>query len=223
MNLEKLLAENMIRFGVKNLSESDKHRLMEAPIDLLKTQLKEVAAATKFFKTSFAKQVYSPTYLFTNKQYYLTTTKPYDPVYHSGTDNAGGLVLSFIIRRFVYGQGQLFLPILNISPDGLGQWSYSAAAGGKFTLLTFDQPNIASNPVQGKGSGTAMANQIANFINYSFNQISDLATIEAMYTATSAITRGPGFMINANKEKFLWLQKIKPLLTGNAKAFFSNK
>ena len=215
MNLEKLLAENMIRFGVKNLTESDKHRLTEAPIDLLKTHAKEV---TKFFNASFAKQVYSPTYLFTNKQYYLTTTKKYDPVYHSGTDNARGLVLSFIIRKYKTdkGWGELYLPVLNTGTDGLGEWSYSSAAGGKFTLLTFDQPNIASNPVEGRYSA------LADHINYSFNQISDLATIEDMYTATSAITRGPGFMINANKNT-MWTQKVKPLLTGNAKAFFASK
>lgn len=217
IKLKNILAENMLRFGVKNLSESDKHRLMEAPIDLLKTQAKEVAAATKFFKTSFAKQVYSPTYIFTNKQYCLTTTKPYNPEYLSGRDNARGLVLSFIIRQFEYGNGRLFLPILNTDADGLGQWSYSSAAGGEFTLLTFDQPNIAANPVKGKYS------VLADYINYSFNQsLVDLATIEAMYVATSAITKGPGNMINANKNT-MWTEKIKPLLTGTAKAFFASK
>ena len=238
--MKNLLSENMLRFGTKNLSESSTRKLVfesimqtikehglqhavrrslltEAPIDLLTTKATDVKAATMFFNASFKKQIYNPTYLMSANEYCLITTRDYNPVYQAGTDNAEGIVLSFIIRKYKTdkGFGELYLPVLNSNADGLGQWSYSSMNGGKFTLLTFDQPNIAANPVQGKYS------ELAAHINYSFSQL-DLATIEKMYTAKSTSIKGPGFIANAKKNT-MWTEKIKPFLTGNAKAFFASK
>jgi len=234
--MKNLLSENMLRFGTKNLSESTKTKLVfesimqtikehglqhavrrslltEAPIDLLTTKAKDVAAANKFFNASFAKKIYSPTYLMSANEYCLKTTQPYNPDnIKSGNATASGPVLSFIIRKFKTknGYADFHLPIL---PDDVenGLWTYNAMNGGKITEIRFDP--LMPYPVEGNEK------QLAEYINYSFSQL-DLATIEKMYTAKTSI-KGPGYMTLANT-KPLWT-KVKPLLTGNAKAFFASK
>ena len=63
--------------------------------------------------------------------------------------------------------------------------------------------------------------ELANEINSRFEQL-DLTTIELMYKAKTSSNNFPGWMTKASTSP-LWIKQIKPLLTGNAKAFFASK
>ena len=57
--MKNTLEENMLRYGIKNLSESSKHRLTEALVELM-THV-NTTAALKSIQSHYAKGINSPT------------------------------------------------------------------------------------------------------------------------------------------------------------------
>jgi hypothetical protein len=206
--MKNTLAENMMRFGTKNLSELNrnvvKQLLMEAaPIDLL--TLPGVPAATKYMATSWNKNVSLPAYLLA--PYYLKSTSP-------KTDNTyryTGMVIGFgLVTYSLTAGGTLVVPTLSDAPSGFGgNWEFEGKTG-KFTTLNWN-PSI-----QAPGATKMSPAEIAAAINQNYNQIS-IESIQAMHTANTAKKAKYDTYITAFKTSN---SPVKALLTGNAKTFF---
>ena len=225
--MKNLLSENMLRFGTKNLSESSTRKLVfesimqtinehglhnavrrsllteQTAVDLLVTQQKEVSAASKSFSAQLAKKIYSPSYLFTNKQYYLVTTKPYN-----STDlNFYGSVVGFqnhIVAQKT-GGGGINLPLIcNYSAGYGGSWNHN---GLKFTSMSWDSTN------QGiVGNATA----VASTINSQMNAL-PIATIQAMYASNPNKARYDKSIAEFKANTGTFATALKAALSGNAK------
>ena len=200
--MKNTLAENMLRFGVKNLSESDVKKinesalLTEAVIDLTKDPA--APAASKFFAASWAKNVPQPNYQM--GQYYLKTTAPKteeSQIYR-------GKVLAFKSSTY----GTVNLPTLPMVDSGFGGDYDWDSVSKRFLSLTYaiNEPT-AMAPLK--------ANQYGDDINIRFNQI-PLANLQAMYAASPKKATYDTFIAAFKTSK----SPIIPFLKGNAKAFF---
>ena len=206
--MKNTLAENMMRFGTKNLSELNRHVVKQllteaAPIDLL--TLPGVPAATKYMSTSWDKNVSLPAYLLA--PYYLKSTSP-------KTDNTyryTGMVIGFgLVTYSLTAGGTLVVPTLSDADAGLcGNWEFEGSTG-KFTTLNW------SPSIQAPGATKVSPAGIAAAINQNYNQIS-IESIQAMHNANTAKKAKYDTYITAFKTSN---SPVKALLTGNAKTFF---
>lgn len=206
--MKNTLAENMMRFGTKNLSELNRHVVKQllteaAPIDLL--TLPGVPAATKYMSTSWNKNVSLPAYLLA--PYYLKSTSP-------KTDNTyryTGMVIGFgLVTYSLTAGGTLVVPTLSDADAGFGgNWEFEGSTG-KFTTLNW------SPSIQAPGATKMSPAEIAAAINQNYNQIS-IESIQAMHTANTAKKAKYDTYITAFKTSN---SPVKALLTGNAKTFF---
>jgi hypothetical protein len=203
--MKNTLAENMLRFGVKNLKESNVKRieeslLTEASVDLSKDpRLPKTFAA---IKAQIDKGIKMPKALM--GQYLIMFTQPqnFDAM------QVQGKVLAFQSMPFP-GVGNL--PSL---PD------YTVGFGGNFSWrLTDPVPYMIENDLTIPSFDRAIKPAaIANIINQSMASI-DIKTLQAMYAAhpnkakyDAAIA---AFKANPNSSQVL------AALTGNAKAFYA--
>ena len=215
IKLQNLLAENMLRFGVKNLSESDVKRIEESLLTEGEIDLKtmpQVAAATKFFKDAWIKNVPKPNYVL--GEYYLQTSQARQPQDYRYM----GKVVGF---KFANYNG-VIIPIPDLSMGGVWTFEGEVAAfeNGKaftFSRLTWNTDRIEIYPRIKPAAA-------ADSLNAAFNEI-PLRDLQTMYNAAklkskfdtniayfkSAATTTPVGMMAS---------QIKPLLKGNAKAFY---
>ena len=229
--MKNLLSENMLRFGTKNLSDSAKRKLVfesimqtikehglhnavrrsllteQTEVDLLRTQPKEAAAALKSFRSQLAQKIYSPTYLFANKQYYLATTIPYTDINISFS----GKVVAFqnhILYLKRAGEGGINLPLICNYNIGMGgDWSSRGSAFEKMTWV--NTPAILIGP----------AARVANDINGAMNAIS-IKTIQELYNAHPNKARFDKSIAEFKANTGNHATTIKAALSGNAKTFF---
>ena len=204
--MKNILAENMIRFGVKNLQESDIKRIEESLLTEAAVDLSKDPRLTKTFQAINAqieKGIKMPRALM--GQYLIMFDKPqnFDPAVQ-----VSGKVLAFQAMPYP-GVGNL--PSL---PD------YTSGFGGNFSWrLTDPVPYRIENdltiPSFDKSIQPAA---IANTINQTMAPI-DIKTLQAMYAAhpnkakyDAAIA---AFKANPNSSQVL------AALTGNAKAFYA--
>ena len=226
--MKNLLSENMLRFGTKNLSESSTRKLVfesimqtikehglqsavrrsllteQTQVDLLTTQAKEVAAANKSFSAQLAKKIYTPSYLFANKQYYLVTGKPYNDTDLSFNGNVVGFQNHIISQK---GSGGFNLPLIcNFASGYGGSWNHD---GIKFRSMSWDSTNqgIAGN-----------ASLVSAQINTQMQAI-PMATIQAMYAANPNKAGHDKSIAAFKANTGTFAMAIKAALTGNAKAF----
>lgn len=201
MNIMKnILAENMLRFGSKNLSESEKQNLQsltEAEIDLLTTP--GIDKANKYFQTAYKNQVPNPAYVL--GQYYLKSDKTVD---YEKDMSISGPVYGFLL----YTYGTTSLPV--VSDGGAGE-------GGRFTFFTRDNKITSINwdTVRLGVDPRATAQAIANNINIRFNAI-PLKDLQTMYNAHPKKANFDQIIATFKASTAPW----KTMLTGNAKTFY---
>ena len=179
----------------------------QTEVDLLRTQPKEAAAALKSFRAQLAKKIYSPTYLFTNNQYYLATTIPYTDINISFS----GKVVAFqnhILYLKRAGEGGINLPLICNYNIGMGgDWS---SRGSSFEKMTWvNTPAILIGP----------SARVANDINGAMNAI-PMATIQALYNAHPNKARFDKSIAEFKANTGNHATTIKAALSGNAKTFF---
>ncbi len=193
----------MMRFGTKNLSESNirninKSLLTEGEVDLMK--LPQVAAATKFFKAAWDKRVQKPSYIL--GQYYLKSDREtnFETAYRYM-----GSVVGFKLARF----GTLVLPVPDLYMGGRWQFEGTGANGPiGFSQLMWDTSAITIEPNIKPADAAAWINEV-------FNQM-PLKDIQALYNASPGKPKYDTYIAQLKTAT----TPIKPLLTGNAKAFF---
>jgi hypothetical protein len=215
--MKNILAENMLRFGVKNLQESDIKRieeslLTEAEIDL--KSMPEVKAAAAYFKKAWTSRIPKPNYVL--GQYYLKSTQAanFDRDYRYM-----GIVVGFKSANF---RG-VILPVPDLTMGG--SWTFEGEVAsfenGKpftFSRLTWDTAPIEIDPkISEKGA--------ADSINEMFNQI-PLRDLQTMYNVSKW---KPNFdkqiatfknAVVANSTTIPFAKRIAPLLSAPAKAFY---
>ena len=215
--MKNTLAENMLRFGVKNLSESDVKKieeslLTEGEIDLM--SMPEVKDATAHFKKSWINRILKPNYVL--GQYYLKTTKAAN---FERDYRYMGITIGFKSANY---RG-VIVPIPDTTMGGV--WSFegevAAFENGKsftFSKLTWDTYPIQIDPrISAKGA--------ADGINEVFNQI-PLRDLQTMYNASKgkpSFDKQIATFKNAAMTKsstISFAQQVAPLLSGTAKAFY---
>lgn len=223
--MKNILAENLLRFGVKNLSDTNQKNLIvtsimetinqhglqleihkaltessmltEAEIDLLTTP--GIDKANKYFQTAYKNRVPNPAYVL--GQYYL---KSDSPVNYADDMSISGPVYGFVL----YTYGTTSLPIISNGASGEGGRFTFLTRDNKITSINWDTTKLGMDP-------RATAKNIADDINIRFNAI-PLKDLQTMYNAHPK---------KANFDQFIATFKastapFKALLTGNAKAFF---
>ena len=193
--MKNILAENMLRFGVKNLSELSKHRLMEAIVELIADA--NAANALKSLKAQIVKGIKLPSVRM--GQYYLKVQS------NELTDNgqiARGKVVG-LHGKVIGGVGTLPVPS-NFTLNEGGTLEFGI--NGPWSILNFDTTQLALP------SGLP---QIAAAINTACNQcpVAELTAMLASHPKKAVFETGIAAFKASNSA-------IKPLLTGNAKAFY---
>lgn len=193
--MKNTLAENMLRFGTKNLSESFKQRLTEAVVDLMKDPA--APGTLKALQSQYAKGNMAPAAVM--GAYYLIARK----------DLSNATILRGKVGglngKGIGGVGTIPVPASTLNGEG-GEFELGPTQGGLWTKLTYDNAQL-SMPADAKG--------IANELNKVCNEY-PIAVLQSM--------------LNAHPKKVAYQQAIaafkasasaiKPLLTGNAKAFY---
>ena len=214
--MKNTLSENMMRFGTKNLSESAqkelivksimetinqhglhgavKQRLIESVIDLMKTPA--AANALKAIQSQYAKGTEAPTAVM--GPYYLKTRKDLSNVTIL-RGQVGG------INGFVAGDILLPIPSTLSLGEG-GDFELGPGQGGIWTKLNYD---TAMLPMPKTEAG------IADSVNKAFNEY-PLASLQAMLAVHPKKAAFQTAMATFKAST----STLKPLLTGNAKAFF---
>lgn len=195
--MKNILAENLLRFGVKNLSEAQIQSLTEAEIDLLTTP--GIDKANKYFQTAYKSQVPNPAYIL--GQYYLKSDKPVD---YAKDMSISGPVYGFLL----YTYGTTSLPVISDGAAGEGGRFTFFARDNKITSINWDTLRLGVNP-------KASAQDIANNINTRFNAI-PLKDLQTIYNAHPKKANFDQAMATFKASTAPW----KSMLTGNAKAFY---
>jgi len=196
--MKNILAENLLRFGVKNLSEAQMQRLTEAEIDLLNTP--GIDKANKYFQTAYKNQVPDPSYIL--GQYYLKSDRP---VNYESDMSISGPVYGF----YLYTVGSVSLPLISYGSTGEGgRWTFFSR-DNKITKIywdtyrqSFQDPKMA-------------AKDIAYNINARFNEV-PLKALQTIYNAHPKKANFDQAMATFKASTAPW----KTMLTGNAKTFF---
>jgi hypothetical protein len=215
--MKNILAENMLRFGVKNLQESDIKRieeslLTEAEIDL--KSMPEVKAAAAYFKKAWTSRISKPNYVL--GQYYLKSTQAAN---FERDYRYMGIVVGFKSANF---RG-VILPVPDLTMGG--SWTFEGEVASfengipfTFSRLTWDTAPLQIDPKiseQGAAAG----------INEMFNQI-PLRDLQTMYNVSKS---KPNFdkqiatfknAAVANSTAIPFAKRLAPLLSGSAKAFY---
>jgi hypothetical protein len=209
--MKNTLAENMLRFGVKNLSESDIKKIEESLLTEGEIDLKtmpQVAAATKFFKDAWIKNVPKPNYVL--GEYYL---KSYD-ARKPGDYRYAGKVIGF---KFANYNG-VIIPVPDTTIGGYWAFEGDVTTGDKFqfSTLNWDTRRLEIDP---RIKPAAAAASINDF----FSEI-PLRDLQTMYNAAKLKSKFDTniayFKSAASPTQDAMAIQIKPLLKGNAKAFF---
>jgi len=220
LNMKNTLSENMMRFGTKNLSESaqkelivksiietiNEHGLHNAVYRRLLTETvvelmtsPGAAAALKSLTAQIAKGTKLPVAVM--GQYYLKTES------NELTDNgqiARGKVGS-LHGKGIGGVGTLPVPS-NFALNEGGILEYRPDGAGQFTILNYETVGV---PLAGKAADIAAGiNQACNL--YSLTALTAMLAAHPKKAAFDAVM--VAFKASASA--------IKPLLTGNAKAFY---
>jgi hypothetical protein len=207
--MKNTLAENMIRFGVKNLSESDitkieESLLTEQTVDLSKEP--GLVNAFKSLRAQNAKGIKRPQAML--GRYLLTFTKDVD--FESAVQVQGNVVgfqtytLPFVGR----------LPVIPDFPQGWGgyfQWKTTET-------IPYSIQNNFQSPSLRDYSQNITTVDVAKNISDPMNLI-PIQTLKAMYAASTAAKAQfdqliAEFKTNPNAAK------VRSALTGNAKAFY---
>ncbi len=197
--MKNILAENMCRFGTKNLSESDKQRLTEAVIELMADA--NAAAALKNLKAQIAKGTKLPGIRM--GQYYLKVQSNAETTDQLGTGAIVRGKVGGLHGKGIGGVGTLPVPS-NFTLNEGGFLEFPIA--GAWSILNFETAQL---PLP---AGVAA---IAGALNTACNQypVAELTAMLAAHPKKAAFETG----IAAFKAS---TSAIKPLLTGNAKAFY---
>lgn len=207
--MKNTLAENMLRFGVKNLSESDitkieESLLTEQTVDLSKEP--GLVNAFKSLKAQNAKGIKRPQAML--GRYLLMFTEDVD---FQSSVQVQGKVIGFQTWNFPrIGR----LPVI---PDFTAGW------GGSFSWKTTEPvPYIIENNLQSPQRQDYDPNiseaQVASNINEQMNLL-PIQTLKAMYAAST--TAKPQFdQLIAEFKTNPNAVRVKNALTGNAKAFY---
>lgn len=203
--MKNTLAENLLRFGVKNLSEAEKKKieeslLTEGIIDLSKTP--GIDKVNKYFEGAMAKRVPRPAAFL--GEYYLLA----DPVdYTNKVDlRLEGPVIGFKIYSIPGLETQLpLLPDFVAGEGGQFDWSSSYKT---FNSITWDTSGLPFDP-------KTKTDVIVDGINRRMNSL-PLQTLQQIYAISARKPKGDQ-LIAAFKASN---SPIKTMLTGNAKAFF---
>lgn len=200
--MRNILAENLLRFGVKNLSEAQKQRLTEAVIDLIKHP--GVKKANAYFSTAWDNRVELPTYIIGH--YYLM---PYGPIDYEKNMKIQGRVITLMSKPI---GTETSLPVLpsKLSNEGGGfTWEFTNPER-VITKLNWDD-SLVQPMIKYTGK------QLADTINERFNQmpLKDIQTIYNVHPEKAKMDQEIAAF--KSSDAFPW----KSMLTGNAKAFYS--
>tara|TARA_R110000772_G_scaffold145481_3_gene255393 strand:+ start:520 stop:1122 length:603 start_codon:yes stop_codon:yes gene_type:complete len=200
--MKNTLAENMLRFGIKNLNESEVEKLQrlaeQADIDILsKLPSKQVANLSMSFKQSHGMN--KPTVAGILGSYYLAGPSESNEYGYNGT------VYGFELVEFGSNKiGLISVPV----PSALGYFVWNSAPA-KFNTI-----NISAEIGQSMKYENDTAVTVANTISDKFNAI----PLEVLRTIYAADRNKANY--DARIAKFT-NEKIRVALTGNAKDFFA--
>jgi hypothetical protein len=216
--MKNILAENMLRFGVKNLKESDVKRieeslLTEAEIDL--KSMPEVKAAAAYFKKAWISRIPKPNYVL--GEYYLQSTQA--AANFERDYRYAGRVVGFKSANF----GGVIIPIPDLT--GVGRWVFEGevAAFENGRPFTFSTLYWNTAPVQVEAA--ISDKDAAAAINEMFNKI-PLRDLQTMYNVSKLkpiFDKQIATFKNAAVAKstaIRFAKRLAPLLSGSAKAFY---
>ena len=203
--MKNTLAENMLRFGIKNLNESEVEKLQrlaeQADIDILsKLPKAQVANLSVNFKQSH--DMNKPTVTGILGSYYLVSESTKD---FSRSPGYNGSFYGF--EPVEYGSNKIGLISLPI-PSVLGYFVWSSAPA-KFSSF-----KIAATIGQSMKDENDTEVTVANTISAKFNAI-PLKVLRTIYAADRNKANYDAIIAKFTNEK------IRVALTGNAKDFFA--